>query len=93
MKVAKWGNSLAIRIPAEVVDELGLRPNDDAEIRVTGKHSFEVVRDRRRQEAIEAIRKLARPLPDGYKFNREEANERESARRFEQEQTARQDTK
>ncbi len=81
MKLAKWGNSLAVRIPSEVVDELGLSANDEAEIRVTGKHSFEVVRDRRRQEAIEAIRKLARPLPAGYKFNREELHDRELARR------------
>ena len=89
MKLAKWGNSLAIRIPSEVVDELGLSANDEAEIRVTGKHSFEVVRDRSRQQAIDAIRKLARPLPLGYRFNREEAHDRESARRFEQELSSR----
>lgn len=93
MKFAKWGNSLALRVPAEVVEELGLSPNDDAEIRITGKHSFEVVHDRRRQEAIEAIRKLARPLPPGYKFNREETNDRELARHFEQELNARQGAK
>jgi antitoxin MazE len=93
MKLAKWGNSLAIRIPADVVDELGLSPDEEAEIRVTGKHSFEVVRDTRRQEAIESIRKLARPLPHGYKFDREETNDRELARRYEQELKAGQGTK
>ena len=70
MKLAKWGNSLAVRIPAEVVAKLGIGPNEDVEISVTGENSFEVRRDRRRQEAIEAIRKLAVPLPPGYKFNR-----------------------
>ena len=93
MKFAKWGNSLAIRIPSEVVDELGLSANEEAEIRITGKHSFEVVRDQRRQEAIEAVRKLARPLPPGYEFNREEIHDRELARRFEQQLNARQDAK
>jgi antitoxin MazE len=76
MKLAKWGNSLAVRIPAEVVAKLGIAPNEEVEIKVTGENSFEVRRDRRRQEAIEAIRKLARPLPPGYKFNREEIYDR-----------------
>ena len=30
------------------------------------------VDNRRRQEAIEALRKSAMPLPEGYKFNRDE---------------------
>jgi antitoxin MazE len=76
MKFAKWGNSIAIRVPADVVAKLGISPDEEAQIKVTGDHSFEVIRDRRRQEAIEAIRKLARPLPPGYKFNREEIHDR-----------------
>ncbi len=72
MKVAKWGNSLAIRIPAEVVDKLGLSENEEADVRVTGEHSFEVVRDRRRQEAIETIRRLRVTVPVDFKFNRDE---------------------
>jgi antitoxin MazE len=78
MKLAKWGNSLAVRIPAEVVAKLGIAPNEEVEVEVTGENSFEVRRDRRRQEALEAIRKLRRPLPPGFKFDREEAHERGS---------------
>ncbi len=76
MKLAKWGNSLAVRIPADVVAKLGFSPDQEVKIKVTGEHSFEVVRDRRREEAIERMRKLARPLPPGYKFNREEIYDR-----------------
>jgi antitoxin MazE len=76
MKFAKWGNSIAIRIPADVVAKLGISPNDEAQIKVTGEHSFEIVRDRRREEALAAIRRLARPLPPGYKFNRDEIYDR-----------------
>ena len=76
MKLARWGNSLAVRIPAEVVAKLGIAPNEEVEIKVTGENSFEVTRDRRRQEAIEAIRRLAVPLPPSYKFNREEIYDR-----------------
>jgi antitoxin MazE len=76
MKAAKWGNSLAIRIPADVVEKLGISPNEELELKITGANSFEVTRNRRRQDAIEAIRKLAMPLPEGYKFNREELYDR-----------------
>ncbi len=76
MKLAKWGNSLAVRIPADVAARLGMSPEEEVEIRVTGEHSFEVRRDHRRQQAIEAIKRRAVPLPPGFKFNREEANDR-----------------
>jgi antitoxin MazE len=76
MRVAKWGNSLAVRIPSEVVAKLGIAPDEEVEIKVTGENSFEVRRDRRRQEAIEAIQRLAVPLPPGYRFNREEIYDR-----------------
>lgn len=76
MKFAKWGNSIAIRVPADVVAKLGISPDQEAQIKVTGEYSFEVIRDRSREEAIEAIRRLARPLPPGYKFNRDEIYDR-----------------
>jgi antitoxin MazE len=76
MKFAKWGNSIAVRIPAEVVAKLGISPNEEAQIKVTGKHSFEVTRDRRREEAIENLRSMRFALPDDYVFNREELHER-----------------
>jgi antitoxin MazE len=76
MRVSKWGNSLAIRLPAAVVDALKLKEGDSVEIRVAGKREFEVSRDRSRQRALENLRKLRRPFPPGFVFDREEANER-----------------
>ena len=32
MQVSKWGNSLAVRLPAAVVDALGLKEGDQVEI-------------------------------------------------------------
>lgn len=72
MKISKWGNSLAIRIPAEVVEKLGLTPDEDAFVKVTGENSFEVVRDRRRQEAIEKLRRMRVALPADFVFDRNE---------------------
>ena len=34
MQVSKWGNSLAIRLPAAVVEALELKEGDDIEIHV-----------------------------------------------------------
>jgi antitoxin MazE len=76
MKVSKWGNSLAIRVPAEIAEKLKLKSGDDIQIAVTGEHKFEVSRDRRRQEALEKVKKLRFTLPAAYKFNRDEMNDR-----------------
>jgi len=76
MQVSKWGNSLAIRLPAAVVKALKLKEGDDIEIRVAGGRAFEVSRDQSRQRAVENLRKLRRPFPPGFVFDREEAHER-----------------
>lgn len=76
MQVAKWGNSLAVRLPSTVVEALELKEGDQIEIRVAGKREFEIVRDRSAEKALERIRQLRRPLPRGFKFDRREANER-----------------
>ena len=76
MQVAKWGNSLAVRLPAAVVEALKLKEGDQIEIHIAGARTFEVSRDKTRQSALERIRKLRRPLPKGFSFDREEANER-----------------
>jgi antitoxin MazE len=76
MRVAKWGNSLAVRLPAAVVEALELKEGDAIEIRVAGSSKFEVSRDRTREQALARLRKLRRPLPKGFVFDREEANAR-----------------
>jgi antitoxin MazE len=76
MRVAKWGNSLAVRLPAAVVEALDLKDGDDIEIRVAKQRSFEVKRDRTREQALARLIKLRRPLPKGFVFDREEANAR-----------------
>ena len=76
MQVSKWGNSLAIRLPAAVVEALGLEEGDQIEIRVAGDRAFEVTRDRSRLNAIERLRRLRRPLPAGFTLGREDRHER-----------------
>ena len=76
MRVAKWGNSLAVRLPDSVVKALKLKTGDEIEIVATGARRFEVGRDRSREQALERLRKLRKPLPKGFRFDRDEANVR-----------------
>jgi antitoxin MazE len=76
MQVSKWGNSLAIRLPAAIVKALGLKEGDDIEIRVAGERAFELSRDQSRQRALENLRKLRRPFPPGFVFDRDEIYDR-----------------
>ncbi len=76
MQIAKWGNSLAVRLPSAVVEALGLKEGDEINIKVAGERAFDVELDRSRERALERIRALRRPLPAGWKFDRDEANAR-----------------
>ena len=76
MQVSKWGNSLAVRLPSTVVDALKLKEGDQIEIRIAGERAFEVRRDQSADRALARLRKLRRPLPAGFTFDREEANAR-----------------
>jgi antitoxin MazE len=76
MRVAKWGNSLAVRLPKPVIDALALKEGDEIEITVKRDGGFEVSHDRTIADAVEAMRALRRPLPPGFSFDRGEANER-----------------
>ena len=76
MRVAKWGNSLAVRLPDAVVKYLELKSGDEIEIVVAGDREFRVERDRSREHALERLRALRTPLPKGFRFDRDDANTR-----------------
>ena len=76
MQVAKWGNSLAVRLPAAVVETLKLKEGDDIEIEVAGAHRFEIKKAPGARELLARIRKYRGRLPADFKFDRLEANAR-----------------
>ena len=76
MKIAKWGNSLAIRIPTDVVKALQLEEGDAVELTAVGPGVLGIAHDERRVRAIEALKSFRGSLPADYKFDREEANAR-----------------
>ena len=76
MRVAKWGNSLAIRLPAAVVEALELKAGDDIEIHVADSRSFGISRKPRRDELLKRLRAFRGRLPADFKCDRDEANAR-----------------
>ncbi len=76
MQVSKWGNSLAIRIPASVVQLLELEEGDEIEIQIAGPRHLRIGRDTRREKALERLKALNWKLPPGFAFSRDDANER-----------------
>ncbi len=76
MQVAKWGNSLAVRLPKKLVDELGLKEGDDVEIVAKGKETLEMMAKLSRNEALKSLRKFRGWMPKDFKFDREEAHAR-----------------
>ena len=76
MQIAKWGNSLAVRLPAAVVEALGLKEGDDIEIHVAGERDFAVARRPSRDEVLTRLRAFRGRLPPDFVFDRDEANAR-----------------
>jgi antitoxin MazE len=76
MQVAKWGNSLAVRLPKQVVEALGLKEGDQVELVQAGPKTLEVMRDAAREAALQRMRQSKWEVPEGYKFDREEINSR-----------------
>jgi antitoxin MazE len=80
MKVSKWGNSLAIRLPAGLVEKLGLKEGDEL-LEQTGFAEEKQVLlklELSKEERIERLREFRKTVkwPDGYKFNRDELYDR-----------------
>ena len=76
MQVSKWGNSLAVRLPKALVEQLGLAPGDELNVVEASKRHLAVEKVDKRAEFLKQMQQFRWPAPKGYKFNRDEANER-----------------
>ncbi|WP_397474738.1 AbrB/MazE/SpoVT family DNA-binding domain-containing protein [Pusillimonas sp.] len=76
MQVAKWGNSLAVRLPAAVVEALELREGDDIEIIVDDARRFAIRKKPGADALLKRLRTFRGKLPADFRFSRDEANAR-----------------
>ena len=75
MRVAKWGNSLAVRLPADLVRELGLKEGDRIDL-VKDEDAVKVRRLPRAEEILRDLRRFRGSLPAAERLGRDEAHER-----------------
>lgn len=75
MQVAKWGNSLAVRFPASMVNALQLKEGEEVELHLVGERSFEVSKKACSAELLARLRQLRGRLPADFHFDRLEAND------------------
>ena len=76
VQVSRWGNSLAIRLPAKFAAELGLKEGDRVEVRSTSHDKVVAVEIEQKltvDELFERVRNMPNKLPADYKFDRRDA--------------------
>lgn len=76
MQVAKWGNSLAVRLPVAVIEELGLKEGDDIQITVKAKNKMEIEKKRGVNDMLDTLTKYSGRVPLDFKFDPDDANAR-----------------
>ena len=77
MRVSKWGDSFAVRLPRTLVEQLGLKEGDEVNVVAAEDGTIEVeTREDQRRRALERMAARGWTLPPDYKFDRDEANER-----------------
>jgi antitoxin MazE len=76
MRISKWGNSLAVRLPVELIEALNLREGDEVELSGLEPGQLSVQRRLNKAEAWAKLSQITVDLPPGYKFDRDEANAR-----------------
>jgi antitoxin MazE len=76
MQVAKWGNSLAVRFPASLVQALNLKEGEEIELHLLGERSLAVARKDTPEQMLERLRALRGRLPVDFHFDRQEAQGR-----------------
>lgn len=75
MHVAKWGNPLAVRLPADLVRELGLKEGDQINL-IRGDGAVKVLRQPRAEEVPAGLRRFRGSLTANERLSRDEAHER-----------------
>jgi len=77
MRVSKWGNSLAVRIPAELVEELGLKEGDEVTFTRKGPNVVEIETPMSFMDRIKWLRANGPLFPTDFKFDRQKMYEEE----------------
>ena len=75
MKVVRWGNSLAVRLPVKLVRELGLVEGDRIDL-ICEQDILRVHRLPRTHEVLDSLREFRGRLPANERLGRDAAHSR-----------------
>jgi antitoxin MazE len=76
MQVSKWGNSLAVRLPKKLVEDLGIAEGDDVDVKAADAQTIVISKSDDKSDFIIKLRVLQKPKPAGFVWNRDDANKR-----------------
>ena len=76
MIVSKWGNSLAVRLPKQLVEKLNLKEGDDIALEAADHGALRLQQNNARSLAISRMATRGWTLPKDWIFDRDEANRR-----------------
>lgn len=77
MQVSKWGNSLAVRFPANLVQALDLKEGEEVDLHLVGARTFEVAKKPGTKVLLERLHQFRGRLPADFHFDRLQANQRD----------------
>ena len=75
MQVSKWGNSLAVRFPASLVQALDLKEGEEIDLHLVVEKSFEVTKKLNAKALPKRLHDFRGCLPANFHFDRLQAND------------------
>ena len=76
MQISRWGNSLAVRLPKDLVERLGLAAGDALTVVALDDVRVTLARDTRRADALARMQARKIRLPADYRFDRDATHAR-----------------
>jgi antitoxin MazE len=76
MQISRWGKSLAVRLPKKLVEKLGIAEGDDVDVTSEDAQTIVISKSDGRGDFLIKLRVLQKPKPEGFVWNRDDANSR-----------------
>jgi len=76
MRVSRWGDSLAVRLPRELVERMRLAEGDEVDVMAVERRAIGITKSDTEEDTLAKLRALQRPAPPSFRWSRDEANER-----------------
>lgn len=76
MRIFKLDDSLVVRLPEPLVKEMGLSAGDDVNVTAADDRTITISRAEQDRDFVAKLRALQKPAPEGFVWNRNDANRR-----------------